>query len=124
MRNLSPCEKGNTHLTKFLGGISYKKFWRYNSSLPYVTARWPPQHIAPLNFLGLYPFPVSSMYGESYSLHKIQQNVFHTTQKKVVRQLKQSIVRGALIFKGGYDALHGLTKWTLNKYFQQLKNIP
>ena len=33
--------------------LSYKKFWRYNNSPPYVMARWPPQQIPPLNFLGI-----------------------------------------------------------------------
>ena len=26
----SPCEKGNTCLTKLIGGLSYEKIWRYN----------------------------------------------------------------------------------------------
>ena len=29
-----------------------KKIQRYNSSPPYVTAKWPPQQIPPLNFIG------------------------------------------------------------------------
>ena len=43
-----------THaITTLFGGLSYEKIWRYNNSPPYVTARWPPQQIPPLNFLGL-----------------------------------------------------------------------
>ena len=39
-------------VTKLFGGLSYEKIWRYNNSPPYMTARWPPQQIPPLNFLG------------------------------------------------------------------------
>ena len=41
-------------LMKLLAGLATKKIWRYNNSPPYVTARWPPQQIPPLNFLGWY----------------------------------------------------------------------
>ena len=51
LRDLSPREKGNSRLTKLLDGLSYEKIQRYNNSPPYVTARWPPQQIPPLNFL-------------------------------------------------------------------------
>ena len=34
------------------GGLSTKKYGGYKNSPPYVTARWPPQQISPLNFLG------------------------------------------------------------------------
>ena len=44
--------KGSSSLTKLLGGLSYGKIRRYNNSPPYVTARWPPQQIPHLNFLG------------------------------------------------------------------------
>ena len=39
-------------VTKLFGGLSYEKIRRYNNSPPYMTARWPPQQIPPLNFLG------------------------------------------------------------------------
>ena len=32
--------------------VSYEKIMRYNKSPPYMTARWPPQQILPLNCLG------------------------------------------------------------------------
>ena len=51
--DFNPHGKGNSHLTKLLGGLSYEKIRRYNNSLPYVTARWPPQQISPVDFLGL-----------------------------------------------------------------------
>ena len=51
MRNLSSRRKGNSHLTKSFGGLSYEKIWRYNNSPPYVTTRLPPRQIPPLNFL-------------------------------------------------------------------------
>ena len=53
MRDLSPCGKSNSCLTKLLGGLSYKQIRRYNKSPPYVMARWPSQQMPPLNFLGL-----------------------------------------------------------------------
>ena len=53
VRDVSPCGKGNSRSTKLLGGLSYEKILRYNNSPPYVTARWPPQQIPPLNFLEL-----------------------------------------------------------------------
>ena len=49
MCDLSPCGKGNSRL---LGRLSSEKIQRYNNSPPYVTARWLPQQIPPLNFLG------------------------------------------------------------------------
>ena len=51
VRDSSLCRKGNSRLTKLLGGLRYEKIWWYNNSPPYVTARWPPQQIPPLNFL-------------------------------------------------------------------------
>ena len=39
----SPNRKGNSRLTKLLGGLSYENNRKYNNSPPYVTARWPPQ---------------------------------------------------------------------------------
>ena len=51
MRNLSPSGKGNSRLNKIVQRASYEKIGRYNNSPPYVTARWPPQQIPPLNFL-------------------------------------------------------------------------
>ena len=39
-----------------MAGLATKKIQRYNNSPPYVMARWPPQQIPPLNFLGLYSF--------------------------------------------------------------------
>ena len=35
-----------------LAGLASRKIWRYNNSPPYVMARWPPQQIPLLNFLG------------------------------------------------------------------------
>ena len=35
-----------------LAALAMKKIQRYNNSPPYVTVRWPPQQIPPLNFLG------------------------------------------------------------------------
>ena len=51
VRDLSPRGKGNSCQTKLLGRLSYEKIRRYNNSSPYMTARWLPQHIPPLNFL-------------------------------------------------------------------------
>ena len=59
----SPRGIGNSRL---LGGLSYEKIRRYNNSHPYVTARWPPQQIPPLNFLGFYTVltsPAAPMHG-------------------------------------------------------------
>ena len=50
--DLSYRGKGKSCLTKLFGGLSYEKIRRYSNSPPYVTARWPPQQIPPLNFLG------------------------------------------------------------------------
>ena len=50
--DLSPRGKGNSRLTKLFCRLSCEKIRRYNNSPPYVTARWPPQQIPPLNFLG------------------------------------------------------------------------
>ena len=58
MRDLSPRKKGNTRLTKMLGRLSYKKIQRYNNLPPYMMARWLPQQIPPLNFLGKFPIKV------------------------------------------------------------------
>ena len=52
MHDLSPRGKGNSHLTELFGRLSFEKIRRYNNSPPYLTARWPPQQIPPLNFLG------------------------------------------------------------------------
>ena len=52
VHDLSPCKKGNPRLKKLLGGLSYEKIRRYNNSPPYMMARWPPQQILPLHFLG------------------------------------------------------------------------
>ena len=52
VHDLSLCWKGNSSLTKLLGGFRYEKIWRYNNSPPCVAARWLPQQIPPLNFLG------------------------------------------------------------------------
>ena len=46
---VSPREKGNTSL---FGGLGYGKIWRYNNSPLYVTTKWLPPQIPPLNFLG------------------------------------------------------------------------
>ena len=54
VRDLSSHSKGNSRLTKLFGRLSYEKIRRYNNSHPYVMARWPPQQIPPLNFLGKY----------------------------------------------------------------------
>ena len=54
VRDLSQRGRGNSRVTKLLGGLSYEKIRRYNNSPPYVTARWPPQQIPPLNFLAMY----------------------------------------------------------------------
>ena len=43
--NLYTCRKGNSRLTKLLGGLKYEKILWYNNSPPYVTARWPSQQI-------------------------------------------------------------------------------
>ena len=51
VRDLSPRGKGNSCLMKLFGWLSYQKIRRYNNSPPYVTARWPPQQIPPLDFL-------------------------------------------------------------------------
>ena len=69
MLNLKPCKKGNTRLMKLVGGLSYKKIQRYNNSPPYVTARWQPQQIASLNFLGP---SVSSVYDFKLAVMSIQ----------------------------------------------------
>ena len=50
--DLSYRGKGNSCLTKLFGGLSYEQIRRYSNSPPYVTARWLPQQIPPLNFLG------------------------------------------------------------------------
>ena len=55
---LSPPRKGNSCLRD---GLRYEKIRRYNNSAPCVTARWPPQQIPPLNFLG-------SVRAKSFSL--------------------------------------------------------
>ena len=47
---LSPHGKGNSRLSKLLGGLSYQKNPEVQL-LPYVTARWTPQQIPPSNFL-------------------------------------------------------------------------
>ena len=52
VRALSPRCKCNAE-TKLFGRLSYEKIRRYNNFPPYVMARWPPQQIPPLNFLGL-----------------------------------------------------------------------
>ena len=39
-------------LNEIFGGLSDEKIRRYNNSPPYVTARWPPQQIPPLNIFG------------------------------------------------------------------------
>ena len=52
--------KVNSCLTELFGGLSYEKIWRYNNSAPYVTARWLPQQIPPLNFFGYYYLCVKS----------------------------------------------------------------
>ena len=50
---ISPRRKGNSRL---LGGLSYEKILRYANSPPCVTARWQPQQIPSLNFLGIGTF--------------------------------------------------------------------
>ena len=52
---ISSCGKGNSSLMKLFGGLSYETIQRYSNSSLYVMARWPPQQIPPLNFLGLNP---------------------------------------------------------------------
>ena len=49
----SPRGKDNSHLTKLPDGLSYEKIRSCIYSPPYVTARWPPLQIPPLNFLGV-----------------------------------------------------------------------
>ena len=60
MHVCDPRGKGNSHLTKLFGGLSYEKIRRYNNSPPYVTARWLPQQI-------LLKFPWSAQY----SVHSV-----------------------------------------------------
>ena len=43
--------ENNSCLMKLLGRLSYEKIWRYSNFSPYVTARWLPRQIPPLNFL-------------------------------------------------------------------------
>ena len=45
------CRKGNSRYNKIIWRAWLQKIRRYNNSPPYVTARWPPQQIPPLNFL-------------------------------------------------------------------------
>ena len=49
-----------------LDGLSYRKIWRYNNLPLYVTARWPPQQIPPLNFLARNP---TSCVGSPQCIH-------------------------------------------------------
>ena len=44
-------QKRQSRLMKLFGGLRCEKIRWYNNSPPYVTARWPPQQIPPLNFL-------------------------------------------------------------------------
>ena len=81
MRDLSPCGKGNSPLTKLFGGLSYEKIRRYNNSPPYVTARWPPQQIPPLNFLGV---------------NLIPQSIYSRAQKKCTNTHTQQIASTSL----------------------------
>ena len=55
------CEKGNTHLTKSLGGLGYKKS---GGIITYLTARWPPWQIPLLTFLGWYSPKVPTKWNE------------------------------------------------------------
>ena len=64
--------KGKSCLMKLLGGLSYKRFRRYNNSPPYVTARWLPQLIPPLNFLVCI----------SYKLSELNKRIFSNTKPK------------------------------------------
>ena len=48
MRDLSPCEKGNSCLMKLLGGLSYEKILGYNNSPKYMAVRLSPQQIPSL----------------------------------------------------------------------------
>ena len=57
-----------TGLTKSFGRLSYKKIRWYNNSLPYMTARWPPQQIPPLNFLGVtFSIPLALFIHSAYT---------------------------------------------------------
>ena len=49
-------------LNEIIWRLNYENTRRYNNSPPYVTARWPPQRIPPLNFLGWYILQVDKLY--------------------------------------------------------------
>ena len=53
MRELNLHRIGNSRLTKLFGGLRYENIRRYNNLSLYMTARWPPQQISQLNFLGM-----------------------------------------------------------------------
>ena len=79
-RDLSSCRKGNSCLTNHLASLATQKIRRYNNSPSYVTARWPPQQIPSLNFLGRNP---SLMHDQGFShklLCKLKQHVCSTTE--------------------------------------------
>ena len=68
--DLGPCGKGNSCL---LRGLSYENIQRYNNSPPYMTARWPPQQIPSLNFLGcILPKCCNSFKNCSYEYVMVQ----------------------------------------------------
>ena len=78
MHDLSPLGKGNSCLIKLLGGLNYEIIRRYNNSPPYVMARWPPQQIPPLNFLGWVPH-VTSQVAKIVSFSHRSIYKFHNT---------------------------------------------
>ena len=80
--DLSPRRKGSSHLTKLFGGLSYEKILRYNNSPPYMMARWLPQKIPPLNFLGR-PSPLSGLDPCTFPPPPI---LIHTSNKYLPRQ--------------------------------------
>ena len=57
--------------TKLFGGLSYEQIRRYNNSPPYVTARWLPQQIPPLNFREFFTKKHSIMNMEIFALHLV-----------------------------------------------------
>ena len=78
MRDLSSRGKGNSRVMKLLGRLSYEIIRRYHNSPPYMMARWPPQQIPPLDFLGMNQhhtkmslLPIS--IGSTYSVHECLQ---------------------------------------------------
>ena len=66
IRTGGSCSKGNSCLTKLLEGLNcekIRKIMSYNNSPPYMMARWLPQQIPSLNFLGYNSHAILSYSG-------------------------------------------------------------